>query len=160
VSSRTPSTLILALGNPIARDDQVGLRVGARLAEELAALPATELREFSGSPLDLVAEAGGCDRLVLLDAVCTGREAGTVISFTEEQLAAAGGDTYPHGLNVPEALALGRRMGLPVPGNVSLIGIEVAPIREFGETLSPELAGKLDAITREARRILMGLLRQ
>jgi hydrogenase maturation protease len=158
VSPRPHATLILALGNPIAGDDQVGLRVGARLADELAALPATEMREFIGSPLDLVAEAGGFDQLVLLDAVCTGREIGTVISFTEQDLAAEAGDTYPHGLNVPEALALGRRMGLPLPARITLVGIEVGPVREFGDSLSPELGGKLDAITRESRRILMGLL--
>ena len=158
MSPREHRTLVLALGNPIARDDQVGLRIGARLADELTALPATELREFSGSPLDLVAEAEDCDRLVLLDAVCTGKKIGTVTSFTEEELAAERGDTYPHGLNVSEALALGRRMGLPVPKRIILIGIEVGPVREFGEALSPELAGKLDAITREARRILMSLL--
>jgi hydrogenase maturation protease len=146
------------MGNPIARDDQVGLRVGARLARELAALPATELREFSGSPLDLVAESEGWDRLVLLDAVYTGRDIGTVICVAEEELASMGGEAYPHGLNVPEALSLGRRMGLPLPQRITLIGIEIGPVRAFGEALSSELAGKLDAITREVREMLVRLL--
>ena len=146
------------MGNPIAGDDQVGLRVGARLAPELAALPATELREFSGSPLDLIAEAEEYDRLVLLDAVCTGGDIGTVICMTEEELGSMGGDAYPHGLNVPEALSLGRRMGLPLPQSITLIGIVVGPVRAFGETLSSGLAEKLDAITREARQMLMRLL--
>jgi hydrogenase maturation protease len=152
-----PRALVLYLGNPIVRDDQVGLLVGARLAAELAGR--LEVREFEGSPLDLIAEIEGYDQLVLVDAVATGAPVGTVRLFDEQQLVARGGDAYPHGLNLGEALALGRRLGAALPRRIHLVGIEVRPALEFGEGLSPELARGLDRILEETRQLLRELVR-
>ncbi len=153
-------TLLLYLGNPIAGDDAVGLRVGARLASELSGLPGLVVREFSGSPLDLVTGVEGCQRLVLIDAVATVAPVGTVRLFDEAELAAHGGQAYPHGLNLPEALALARRLGTPLPSRIYLIGIEVRPVQRFREGLSPELEEKLPQIVAEVRNLLFELLKQ
>jgi len=116
-------TLLLYLGNPIAGDDGIGIEVGSRLAAELSAASGSgaatrsttaprvvTAREFSGSPLDLLGAVEGYDRLILLDAVATGAPVGTVRLYDEGELMARRGDTYPHGLNLPEAIALGRRL--------------------------------------------------
>jgi len=151
-------TLLLLLGNPIVGDDAVGLEVGARLAAELAARPEVRVRQFTGSPLDLITEIQGCDRLVLIDAVATGAPVGTVRIFSEEELLARCADAYPHGLNLSEALALGRRLGAGLPEKIHLIGIEVQPAHTFREGLSPELEQRLPEILQEARRALRELL--
>jgi hydrogenase maturation protease len=155
-----PRTLLLYLGNPIAGDDAVGLRIGAELASELSGHPRLTAREFSGSPLDLVTGVEGCDRLVLIDAVATGAPVGTVRLFDEEELAAHRADAYPHSLNLPEAWALGRRLGTPLPSRLHLIGIEVQPVQRFREGLSPELEALLPRIIAEARRLLLELLKE
>ena len=155
-----PRTLLLYLGNPIAGDDAVGLRIGSQLAAELSGLPGLTVREFSGSPLDLVTGVEDCDQLVLIDAVATGAPLGTVRLFNEAELAARGGQAYPHGLNLPEALALGRRLGTPLPSRIHLIGVEVRPVQRFREGLSPELEERLPQIIAEVRRLLLELLKQ
>jgi len=169
-------TLLLYLGNPIAGDDAVGLVVGARLAAELetgnggagshgpggagpdSAAPAVTAREFGGSPLDLLTAVEGFDRLILIDAVATGAPVGAVQLFDEGALMARRADAYPHGLNIPEALALGRRLGAELPARIHLIGIEVAPVERFQEGLSPELSARLPAALAEARRVFVSLL--
>jgi hydrogenase maturation protease len=177
-----PRTLLLYLGNPIAGDDAVGLQVGAQLASELRAArgapgsgassrgsgpegagpaaPSLTAREFGGSPLDLLSAVEGFDRLILIDAVATGAPLGTVQLFDEQALSARRADAYPHGLNIPEALALGRRLGAELPARIHLIGIEVAPVQRFREGLSPELRRKLPSILLEARRLLDNLLKE
>ena len=153
-------TLLLYLGNPIAGDDGIGLEVGVRLAGELGASgTAVTAREFSGSPLDLLGAVEGYDRLILLDAVATGAPVGTVKLFDERALMARRGDTYPHGLNLPEALALGRRLGADLPARIHLIGVEIRPALAFASGFSPELADRLPAILTEARRLLADLLK-
>jgi hydrogenase maturation protease len=150
--------LLLYVGNPIAGDDSVGLIVGARLATELSGLPNLTPREFSGSPLDLVTGLEGYDRLVLIDAMATGEPVGSVRLFDEAELTAHPGQAYPHGLNLPEALALARRLGTPLPSRIHLIGIEVQPVQRFREGLSPELEERLPKILAETRRLLLEVL--
>jgi hydrogenase maturation protease len=153
-------TLLLYLGNPITGDDGIGLAVGARLAGELAASgTAVTAREFSGSPLDLLGAVEGYDRLILLDAVATGAPVGTVRLFDERALMTRRGDTYPHGLNLPESLALGRRLQAELPHRIHLIGVEIRPALEFASGFSPELADRLPAILAEVRRVVIELFR-
>jgi hydrogenase maturation protease len=156
----SPRTLLLYLGNPIAGDDAVGLRIGSQLASELSGLPNLTVREFSGSPLDLVTGVEGCDRLVLIDAVATGAPVGSVRLFDETELTSHPGQAYPHGLNLPEAVTLGRRLGTPLPARIHLIGIEVRPVQRFREGLSPELEERLPQIIAEARRLLLEVLKE
>jgi hydrogenase maturation protease len=140
------------------RNDQVGLVVGQRLARLYAGRPEVEVREFVGSPLDLIGEIEGHPRVVLIDSVVAGKgPTGTVRSYREEELLANRGDVYPHGMNLPEAVALARRLGLAIPSGISLIGIEVGQIGSFADAPAPEL--DLDRIFRDVLRQLRTLLR-
>jgi hydrogenase maturation protease len=153
------STLILYLGNPIVRNDQVGLIVGSRIATLFSSNSNVEVREFSGSPLDLVSDIHGYDRLVLIDSISTGkRPIGSVVLFGEEDILASRGDAYLHGMNLSEALTLCRRMDLPFPNVVHLIGIEAGDMYEFDENLSAELRQGLPGIILEVRRIVENLI--
>jgi hydrogenase maturation protease len=149
------STLILYMGNPIVKNDQIGLIVGSQIATYYSSHPNVDVKEFGGSPLDLVSDIRGYDRLILIDSISTGqRPAGSVTLFGEEQILAGGGDVYLHGMNLSEALKLCRRMQLPFPGQLHLIGIEAGVIYEFDENLSAELRSELPRIIPEVRRIV------
>jgi len=70
-----------------------------------------------------------------------------VIILSEKELSAFSQKVYHiHGINLPEALVLNRRLGMPLPDRLYLIGIEIGHADEFGETLSDELRGKFDEI--------------
>jgi len=155
----TPSTLLLSLGNPIVENDQLGLIAGRRAASRFSGRPGVEAREFIGSPLDLLAECEGVRLLVLIDTVSTGDgEAGTVRLYDEAALMDHGGDFYPHGLNLPQAIALARRLAVPLPERIFLIGIEVPRLHRFGERPSPAMAGRLEEICLAVERAVEELL--
>ena len=152
-------TLILYMGNPIVKNDQVGLIAGSQIAAFYSTHPAVDVKEFSGSPLDLVSDIHGYDRLILIDSISTGQHPiGSVTLFSEDDILAGGGDVYLHGMNLSEALKLCRRMQLPFPGQLHLIGIEAGVIYEFDENLSTELRDKLPEIIPEVRRVVEELI--
>jgi hydrogenase maturation protease len=154
------STLILYMGNPIVKNDQVGLIVGTRISSYYRANPDVEVREFGGSPLDLVSEIHGCDNLILIDSISTGKHpVGSVTVFSEEEILAGVGDVYLHGMNLSEALKLCRRMQLPFPDRLHLIGIEAGVIYEFDDNLSAELREKLPEIIPQVIKIVESLIR-
>jgi hydrogenase maturation protease len=156
---RPKENLILYIGNPIVQNDQIGLIVGQRVGQLYAARPDVEVREFMGSPLDLIGEIEGYRSVVLIDSVVTGTEAlGTVRLYREEELLAQRGDVYPHGMNLPEAVALARRLGLAIPRGISLIGIEVGPIGRFADAPSPELTEAVEKIYRDVLKELRSLI--
>jgi hydrogenase maturation protease len=137
----------------------VGLLVGARIARLLPPRSEVAVRQFTGSPLALVQEMGTCARLILIDAVSTGRwPVGSVLLFTEEDLSLGKGDLFPHGMNLPAVFSLARQAGIPMPRWIRLVGIEVGSIQEFGEVPEPEIALRLDAIVRNALHIVERLL--
>jgi len=134
-------TLVLCLGNSIRRDDGVGWRVAETLLAE-AQPPGVEVRRTALSGLYLLDEMEGFERVVVVDAVATGRhEPGTVLSFALKAIRVSPGPS-PHGLGLPSVLNLARRMGAAVPSRVDVVAIEVADMQtvEIGLTPAVEAA--------------------
>jgi len=143
-------SLIVYMGNPILSGDRIGIDVGRRLARDLPRLSlprAVEIREFVGSPLDLLSELEGYRELVLIDAIVTRKmEIGAVALFREEEIVEFARAQHVHGLNLAEVIALSRRLGLPFPERILLVGIEVGDVGKFGDRLDPKLEARLDDI--------------
>jgi Ni,Fe-hydrogenase maturation factor len=53
-------------------------------------------------------------------------------------------------MSLSAALELGTRLGLDLPGEIAIVGIEAAPEFEFGETLSEPVARAIPEATRVA----------
>ena len=146
--------MICCLGNPIGGDDAIGCVIGRRLKN---AFPVSVkiIPEYSGSALDLVLELSGWRKVYLVDAVMTGKmPVGAVRLFTEKQICRNMKAGCFHGLNLPEALMMGRKMKLKLPRSVKLIGIEIEPVGAFGDKLSPALNKRLAHIRAEVRKII------
>ncbi len=127
------------MGNPILSDDAVGLLVAPRLSH--GELPeGVEVRESEQGGLRLLDLVGGFSRLIIIDALKTGRTPGEVVVFSEEDF--AGGHRYgsAHSISLRTALELGRRLGYDMPGQVTVFAIEADDVETFGERLSPPVA--------------------
>ncbi|GAH84200.1 unnamed protein product [marine sediment metagenome] len=108
----------------------------------------------------LISEIGDHKQVILVDTISTGScDPGTVVTFSEKEILEQKSDLYPHGMNLPEVFALGRRLKIPLPAKINLVGIEVGEIYEFGEDLSPELQDKLEEIYSIVLRAVKELLR-
>ncbi len=150
-------TLILGLGNPVLTDDAVGLRVVEKLRPLLAGYSDVEVDEDYWGGLRLMERLVGYDRAIIVDAICTGADPGTVhnlsVGAIPTQHSASG-----HDANLPTALALGRQAGahLPASEDILLVGIEADDILSFSEECTPRVQA---AIPRAVETVMRAFTR-
>jgi len=133
-------TLILGVGNELLRDDGVGLLSARRLAE--LAGGRADLAEACVATIDLLSLITGYDRVVVLDAwVSDDALPGTPVHATPEELPEGFGRRSLHTLPFRDMLELGRRLGFPMPREVSIHGLAVQDACTFGTDLTPPVAG-------------------
>jgi hydrogenase maturation protease len=119
--------IVIGVGNELRRDDAVGLAVLRALRDR--DLPANgdavTLREASGEGATLMETWQGADVVILVDAVCSDGEPGTVYRFdAHEQILPSQFFNYStHAFSVAEAVELARALG-QLPPHLIVYGIE------------------------------------
>ena len=144
----TPSrTVIIGLGSPLLSDDRVGLCVAQQLAVRLAGRAEVEVREDYRGGLNLMESLGGFGRAIIVDAIVTGAEPGTIHRLSPEDIPTQKTATA-HDVNLPTALELGRRMGVSLPpaDAVVLFGIEAADVLTFAEQCTPAVEAAIPRV--------------
>lgn len=133
-------TLILGLGNPLLRDDSVGLRVVQELRLSLPADPSIELDEDFWGGLRLMERMIGFDRVIIIDAIQSGAEPGTIHLLSPGDIPTQR-SASAHDVNLPTALEFGRQAGaqLPSEDQILLIAIEAGDVQTFDEELTPNV---------------------
>ncbi len=141
-------TIIIGLGNPILSDDGVGWRVVEALTPTVHRPPSTVVETASLGGLSLMERLEGYQRAILVDSMETGQSpVGTVSLFPLNELpnAAESHSASAHDTSLLTALETGRRMGLILPDEVTVIAIEARTVHNFSEELSPEVAAAVPA---------------
>jgi hydrogenase maturation protease len=126
------STLVLGMGNPILSDDGVGLYVAERVRE--TALPdGVEVTQSEVAGLRLLELVRGHDKVVIVDAIRSGREPGDVVRYEAKDF--KGGHRYgsAHSIGLKTVLELGERLGYDMPAEVVVFAIEAEDVETFGE---------------------------
>jgi hydrogenase maturation protease len=133
-------TLVLGLGNPLLRDDSIGLRVAQELRGQFDGDPDIEVSEDYWGGLRLMERMIGFDRAIIIDAILADSEPGTIHLLSPDDIPTQR-SASAHDVNLPTALEFGRRAGaqLPQASEITLIGIEAADVQTFDESLTPEL---------------------
>ncbi len=138
-------TLVLGLGNPILTDDGVGIHVVRAMAAQCQRDDVT-FAEASVGGLRLLDVIAGYERVVLVDAIQTrdGR-AGDIHRLHPNDLRASLHSGSTHDLSLTGALALGRGLGLTLPGDeaITILAIEVEDVLTFGEACTPAVAAAI-----------------
>jgi hydrogenase maturation protease len=140
---------LVCFGNPYLGDDAVGTHVARILA---AADWPTGVRVCDAgiAGLNAVGCFEGCARVIVIDAMRTGRLPGTVAWLDPAALAAPVSDLSNHLQGVASLLAiLPLALDGPVPP-IEVLGVEVAEVGRFTERLSPAVA---EAIPKAAAAI-------
>jgi len=147
MNPQAPSRLI-GIGHPFRGDDRVGLWVARRLRDRGESC--FEVREHSGEAAGLMALFEGRSRVLLVDAVSSGKAPGAILRFDAAlgPLPAGCFGASTHHLGVAEAIEWARALGR-LPRTLLVYGIEGAdfrpgenlsePVREAGETLLREI---------------------
>ena len=134
-------TIILGIGNPILRDDGVGVHVAEELKKHIRKPGVTIDSAFTGGMnlLDLMIDH---DRAILIDAVkIENKKLGDVGLFGLDELSAFH-TSNPHDASLPQAIDLAKKLGENrIPTNIKVVGINIGELDcEFGEELSSEIA--------------------
>lgn len=143
-------TLVLGLGNPILTDDGVGVRVAEEVAARLPADSPIECIEVSVGGLMLMEAMLGYERVILIDALYPGAHPGTIHRMTLDDLRAMSFTEHsnsPHDTNLITALDMAQRMDLPIPAEITIYGVEVENIDEFGDEPTPAVANAIPIVT-------------
>ena len=133
-------TLILGLGNPIRGDDGVGLRVAQALESRLNQEQDVTVMEASIAGLDFLELLSDQSRVIIIDAIQTkDGKAGQIYRLQPEALNATRHITTPHDLDFASVLELGKKLGLALPKEIIIFGIEVKDVNSFSEKCTPEV---------------------
>jgi hydrogenase maturation protease len=156
------STLLLGMGNPILRDDAVGLRLAADFARRLEGFPHLTVEpDCSVGGLNLLEVLAGHSRVIVLDSLRTiGGVPGRWYAFDANDLRETLHLTNVHDANFATALELGHRLGLPLPqpSAIHIFAVEVQDAITFSEQMTPVLEDSYPAfsgeIFQEVRKLL------
>ncbi len=147
-------TLIVGLGSPILRDDAIGLRVAGALATRL---PSDQfaVAEAGISGLRLLPLLEGWRRVVIIDALVGPPHAemtpcpGTLHRLSLDRLASALHLNSSHEASLADTLRLGQLLGMDMPDETVIFGIEVADPFTFDEEMTPLLSNRVEALADE-----------
>lgn len=137
-------THVVCLGNELVGDDGVGIRVG-RVLQGLP-LPGTITVELVANlGFGLLDALERAEHLVIVDAMDTGRPAGTcVVSDAAGVRDNAAPSACCHMVGIADVIGLARQLSpSKVASAITIVGIEGQRFFDFGTELSPEVAAAL-----------------
>ena len=133
-------TIVIGVGNPIRRDDGIGVEV-ARLVREKISRGDVRVTEVCAGGLRLVDEMAGYDRAIIIDAIQTGGGApGTVYCFAPQDLKPTLNTDCMHDTTLTDALNAGRELGIRLPDDITIFAVEAVDVDHFGESMTDEVA--------------------
>ena len=142
-------TLVLGVGNPILKDDGVGIHVVRELKKHLGGV---DFEEVSVSGLELVELFKGYDRVIIVDAIKTkDGNPGKIYRLTPDEIPTLHGIS-PHDADFRTALEFGREFIGGMPEKIDIYGIEVDNVTEFGEDLTPNVKNSIPLIIEKIKK--------
>ena len=139
---------VIGFGNKFLSDDSVGPIIIEKLEKSSFSEDKTiEIIDLGTSGSDLIFHIKECPRIIIIDALDAGQDAGEVIRIKEKDIEKFCNEGLSslslHDLNLSDILKLVRAMKLKT--EITIIGINPLNI-EFGEKLSPEIQEKIPEI--------------
>jgi hydrogenase maturation protease len=143
--------VVVGVGNPLRGDDAAGLEVVRRLAD--LDLDDVEVIESDGEPATLMDRWQEADAAVVVDAVASGAEPGTVLCFDAiaKALPATLFRHSTHLLGIAEAIELARALD-KLPPRLTVIGIEGvswAPEEPMSAAVARAVDAAIEAVLEE-----------
>lgn len=137
--------LVLGIGNLIMSDDGIGVRVVQRLLEKYRFPPEVAVVDGGTLGLDLLPMLEGVEKLLLVDAVETDADAGTIVRISGQEIPVAMKNKLSaHQAGLQDLLLLAELQGC-LPSEMVLLGVRPEAIG-IGLELSAQVASRLDPL--------------
>lgn len=149
---RARKFLVVGLGNPLMSDEGIGIRILEQISREAADFPDVDFLDLGTGGMNLLHAMDGRDAVLIVDCAKMGEAPGTVRCFRPDEVRTRKemASVSLHEADPVSLLDLAGRIGMTRP-NVRIIGIQPKSIAP-GDSLSPELAARMDEYTEAVRR--------
>jgi hydrogenase maturation protease len=136
-------TLIICLGNPLMRDEGIGICLASELSAHLAGNPDVEVMDLGTGGLAVLHAIKGRKKIIFVDCAVIKQPPGTMLRFTPQQVRSKKiRMRYSlHEGDLLNTLELSRRLG-ECPDEIVIFGIEPKEISD-GEGLTSELQNNI-----------------
>jgi hydrogenase maturation protease len=142
-AKRSEKLLILGIGNMLLADEGVGVHAAQALRKK--GMPeGVAVLDVGTAILEALPELEQADRVIVIDAVIAGKEAGTVYRIAYDDCERPERIASMHGFDLSRVLAMTSRK---LPPSIIVIGVEPARI-EWSLELSVPVAEALDVVLR------------
>lgn len=146
--------LVLGLGNPLLGDDGAGLVMLEGLTRHQAWPDGIEFVDGGTWGLSLLPDICDADSVLVLDAVRSGSDPGTVVRGEDDAIPRwYSGPLSPHQIDLREVLAAAELMG-GLPSRLAVVGIEPQSVEDLHVGLSPLVVRSLHRAVDEAAGVL------
>ncbi len=145
---------IIGCGNSNRTDDGVGVYVAQSLLKDLNGVAKNSVRVFDAGTggIDVMFQARGSTRLIIIDAGKTGSEAGAIYEVPGDELVGERVPSYSlHDFRWDHAIYAGRKIFRDdFPEDVTVFLIEAASL-DIGLELTPNVKSSADAVIERLR---------
>lgn len=150
--------LIYGIGNEILTDDGIGPKIVKRLKDNLSNKNIDFKTAFFGG-LELLEYIQGYDTVIFIDAIRT-RDGipGTVYELSPENFNTTIHLSSVHDVSFLTSIALGKKLGLNMPGFIYIIAVEIVEDRIFDDNFSPPIQEKYEEIFNEIKELTERIL--
>lgn len=137
--------LVLGIGNLILQDEGLGIQAIQQLQAQFEIPPEIEILDGGTSGMELLTPISDAEQIIILDAVKTGKPAGTIIRLDNEEI-----PTFfrtkvsPHQIGLADVLAAATLTD-SMPRNLVLFGVEPLEI-DLGMELSAPVAEQIPCL--------------
>ncbi len=136
---------VIGIGNLLRADDGVGIHVVRIFQDEMLGVDAVDL---STANIDLLDHIRSRDRVVIVDAITTGAEPGTIHRLEPGELVESDFD-QSHGLNLPGILKLGEQLyPEEMPKKIVILAVEAQNVESFSSELTEKVRAAVPKIIR------------
>ncbi|MBZ5581937.1 MAG: hydrogenase maturation protease [Acidobacteriia bacterium] len=143
---------VLGLGNELLADDAFGILAARAVRRRFGR--AAEVVCSSAAGFHLIDHVLNIKRLLVIDTVAVANAIpGTIHVFRGADPRPA---TLPHFVGLFDVLDLARRLGLPVPDEVLIVGVEAADCTTVGGAMHPEVRAAIPKAVEIAGSFLRG----
>ena len=118
-----------------------------------------DYKEVCESGLGLIDFLTGYEKVLIIDAIEQNLKPGSVVVLDANNIKPIRAPS-PHSVGVPLALKLGRRLGIPMPQEIKIIGVQVKDATLLGENLTKEVEASLPQAAEQGVAILKEWLRE
>jgi hydrogenase maturation protease len=133
-------TRIIGLGNSILTDDGAGIYAAREVGQRLKAAgldAGVDVVESEVGGFALMELMAGWKQVILVDSIqFDGLNPGDVVRIEPEDLHTSLRIRSIHDIDLPTALELGRQLGLAMPSNLTIFGIQAENLHTFSNSLT------------------------